>query len=1383
MRLHIEQGGESTVLEVAVDGHDARVSDLAHAVGIRADPVFVDGRNVQPDEVLSDIGLVEGSRLSDSPTPSTADRLVVTGGPDAGACWQISDSLTIGRSSDADWMLENPSISARHVDVRHRDDDAVDITDLSSHNGTWVGSDEVVESRRVVAWVPIRLGSSTVEFRPADASDQPVGVGSTHADEGGRILFNRPPRPPVSVGPAVVTVPAAPPERTKPIFSFVALLAPIVMAVVMVAVLRRPQYAIFAMLSPLMLVGNYVSSRRRLKRDKTSDDVGHAEAMGRFLAELDESEAALRQLRRSTAPDLAEVARRVELPSNRLWERRSDSRDAMTVRLGVGGMQWDIPVDRSSRSAAADPPDVAEALADRSDVDDIELLGDLREGPIGVVGPHAEASSLTRSIIAQVATHHGPADVQIAVLTSNARLGQWSWVQWLPHARRPDGGVSVYAGDAATAFAIELSGQVDASDSSSVSLSSEPGWLLIVDDVALLHGRSSPTRRALSESGRGIYGVVVTETEDQLPSSVVTIAMVDGADGAFRRREPGTTRPDEVGVADLPSVSTVERIALAMARFEDPNLALPGGSVPVSVRPEDLWGEISVATVKARWAESKHRTALDATIGLGETAPLTIDFVADGPHGLIAGTTGAGKSELLRTLVVGLALEHDPDDLVFVLIDYKGGSAFDRCADLPHVVGLVTDLDDHLAERALTSLEAELHHRELVLRDAGATDIFEYRKGGAPREPLPRLMVVIDEFATLRSELPEFVAALVGIAQRGRSLGVHLVLATQRPSGAVDANIKANTNLRIALRVQDAADSTDVIDSKVAAELSRANPGRAFVRRGNADLTAVQTAYVSGQRLAVGLDSIRVASVPLGDGRPPFFPATEHELDETDLDLIVDAIGEAAIDNITPRRPWLDDVPAVVDPTTVGALASGDGAPVILAVGDEPAMQRHATFGWAPDDGHLLVFGALGSGVTSLLRSAIARLSAGIDGRPVWVLAADHGAGGLVGIEKWSHVACCLDPTDEERHERLLVVLEGLLDERRALSAVASDELPLVVVVVDGMAGFVEVTGTGAGDQKADILNRIIRDGPSVGIVLVAGANRSSEVPRSLLAGTRQKFVMELSDTNEYAALGIRSRTLPRFRPGRALLGKQPTVAQVINWEQAFTESTALAGPPPPQIELLAEDLDRGDLEPAVMAGSGIRIPYGLEDRTRTSAALTLRPGEHALIAGPSGSGCTTALVTIACQLRRLDPNLVLVAVTPTGTGALAELDVFDASGTAEDLDGVLRRATTDDRAWVVLVDDADRIEEATALEELARNSRPGQHIVAAARSTTTRSMYTHWTRHIRASGIGVILQPDNTVDGELLGVRLPRGERLKAVPGRGYGVAAGQVGVVQVAS
>ena len=226
---------------------------------------------------------------------------------------------------------------------------------------------------------------------------------------------------------------------------------------------------------------------------------------------------------------------------------------------------------------------------------------------------------------------------------------------------------------------------------------------------------------------------------------------------------------------------------------------------------------------------------------------VAIDLVRDGPHALVAGTTGSGKSELLRTMVASIAADAGPDDVTFVLIDYKGGATFDACRDLPHTVGVVTDLDERLAARAIRSLDAEIRRRERALRDAGAVDLADYRR--APRRdgraPLPRLVVVIDEFAALAVELPTFLSSLVGVAQRGRSLGIHLVLATQRPAGVVSDDIRANTNLRIALRLNDRHDAIDVVGSAAPAALPRSLPGRAVLRLGPEELVTFQTATSS----------------------------------------------------------------------------------------------------------------------------------------------------------------------------------------------------------------------------------------------------------------------------------------------------------------------------------------------------------------------------------------------------------------------------------------------------------------------------------------------------------------------------------------------------------
>jgi DNA segregation ATPase FtsK/SpoIIIE, S-DNA-T family len=264
----------------------------------------------------------------------------------------------------------------------------------------------------------------------------------------------------------------------------------------------------------------------------------------------------------------------------------------------------------------------------------------------------------------------------------------------------------------------------------------------------------------------------------------------------------------------------------------------------------------SADRIAGLWRANGRTTA--APIGESATGTFSVDMKKDGPHALVAGTTGSGKSELLQSIIASLAVGNRPDAMTFVLIDYKGGAAFKDCVDLPHTVGMVTDLDGHLTERALQSLNAELKRRELLLGAVGAKDVEDYwdtvdhpefvPPPGFAVDPMPRTILIIDEFASLVEELPEFVTGLVGIAMRGRSLGVHLILATQRPSGVVSPVIRANTNLRIALRVTDDAESTDVIDARDAARIAKSTPGRAYARTGFSALTAFQAGRVGGRR-------------------------------------------------------------------------------------------------------------------------------------------------------------------------------------------------------------------------------------------------------------------------------------------------------------------------------------------------------------------------------------------------------------------------------------------------------------------------------------------------------------------------------------------------------
>ena len=492
-------------------------------------------------------------------------------------------------------------------------------------------------------------------------------------------------------------------------------------------------------------------------------------------------------------------------------------------------------------------------------------------GVVGIVGDRAAALAVARSLVCQAAALHGPADLPAMVLAGVGCGPDWDWAKWLPHTRDATGAGRMLSDHAELSTAmvesrLKAAGPRDRFERRTAGGSAVgPTLLVVVDDEALTEGRRAPTRNLLRGDAGLVAGVVVASTADRLPAMCTAVVEITDAGGVADVVLPQAgTHIRDIAPSGM-SDDVARECARSLARFEDPELDLVGAGLPATIRLLPLLDldQCTAEAVLARWKAAGPDPRPATPVGLAEDGVFSIDFVADGPHALVGGTTGAGKSELLRSMVAGLAASVDPDHLTFVLVDFKGGSAFDECAKLPHTVGMVTDLDEHLAERALRCLEAELKHRERTLRDAGATDLPDYlRKGLA--EPMPRLLVIIDEFATLKAELPQFIDALVGVAQRGRSLGVHMLLATQRPQGAISDNIRANTNMRIALRMQDVNDSKDVIDVADAAAIPRTAPGRAYVRLGPGEVVAIQSALSTGTSTGAVIAPVDVAPFVYG---------------------------------------------------------------------------------------------------------------------------------------------------------------------------------------------------------------------------------------------------------------------------------------------------------------------------------------------------------------------------------------------------------------------------------------------------------------------------------------------------------------------------------------
>jgi DNA segregation ATPase FtsK/SpoIIIE-like protein len=943
----------------------------------------------------------------------------------------------------------------------------------------------------------------------------------------------------------------------------------------------------------------------------------------------------------------------------RLWERRTNDPDFGSLRLGVGTLPSRVlyTFKGGSSSGSSSVRDAQRLAADSAYVNDspviLPLRGDPKSTPhhsIGVFGSAPEVVyGFMRAVLAQFVTFHAPTDTRLYILGQEERRGAWRWAGRLPHCAGDSAGQTLCFEDAQDRQSPKEKSKVNAFlrmlrsslDERSMRLSDAggdadvtlPHLLLVVDllsdpsEGSLLRDlEMDPGISLLMQQGSvlGASVIFLVSQSGLVPSgcqSVIELIVAprveetnrrDGPEIAFRYAEVGVDPSRFAGRADI--VNDEQLLADFAANLQPLRVRRSyGADLPRSLATLEMLGVQNASELRTQmleaWQRSKQpETAAwtSAAVGMlsgGDIRTLTFSSDADGVHGLIAGSTGSGKSELLATMILSLAYSLDPTIVNFVLVDFKGGAAFEPFRELPHCVDIVTNLHGNAVERMFAAIMAEIHRREAINVSTGSKHIVQYRKNGlhlAPygqevkvkgetlyTSPYPHLFIFIDEFAEMIAENPEYKAQLNSVTRLGRALGVHLILAAQRPTGVTD-QMRANIKFRIALRVETREESGEVLRRPDAAYLPTGIPGRGYLQIGNENIELIQVAW-SGADYREDQPTEKPAVI-WHDRPKQKSNSTEGEESPKVFEMMVDLMRDLAHDHSLPqRKPWPDFLPEKLSLETGvdSSYLSAEGLNVLLrdlsskgttakplaSLPLNPSVRGWLTGqrNWLGADwkesalrpvvglvdnpyqaeqfpltvdlrrGHAVIFGASGWGKTTFLRTMVASLVVRLSPEELHIYILDFGGRQLSVFNSLPHIGAIISPDEEERVVRLLRKLDGILENRKALLSDAgaddlysynmahpANALPVILVLIDNFAEFRE-----SFDALMPLLTSIVRESRAYGIHLAVTADSPGAMSGKLYGLFTERFALKLSDVSDYLAIVGRGARPIEDIPGR----------------------------------------------------------------------------------------------------------------------------------------------------------------------------------------------------------------------------------------------------------
>ena len=1090
------------------------------------------------------------------------------------------------------------------------------------------------------------------------------------------------------------------------------------------------------MMSPAMLlaraagmispIANMAMFSKMSKEEKQQLEEYERLRKERYQAYIDDQKARIQKI--------ADVQRRIVTQENpaprecmtnamqlrrRLWERMPQDSDFLSTRLGIGKdklcveVKTRADVDGFSMHDDDEIEKLSEQIIEETRyVDNMPIRVDLRScQTIGIVGPRDRVFYQLRAILMELTSQHSFQDLRMVGLFEQKDAPLWGILRWIPHFSDETGQVRYIAFDRERIHntcelledMIRRRGEQNSEFGTANKKIPLPHFVIVAGSREILFGETIYEDLMANRPNLGVTTIVLGESLYDLPQTCQFLIDLTQEPVAYEREKYNERRyfslDEKIHQKDL------ETYARRLAAIELESRSAEAG-LPSSVTFLEGYQVETVEQLQIldRWKNSEPFRTLEAPIGMmngGKLFSLNIRSGdrAHGPHGLLAGTTGSGKSELLQTWILSMAVNYHPHDVNFVIIDYKGGGMSDLLEPLPHVVGKITNIDRNIG-RSLVSLKSELKRRERLFAAAGVNNIDKYQRAfhaGEVSERLPHLIIVTDEFAEMKKEEPEFMTELNSVATTGRSLGIHLLLATQKPAGVVNDQINSNSRFRICMKVQDVSDSREMLKRPDAARITQA--GRAYIRVGEDELFSLfqsfySAAEYSGGKAGGAARENRVKIVGMTGNR--INPVKKKRRDDrSGVDELTAVIAHInALCKLSGIKklsgPWLPELPHWLPLTSVledgvfdgtGWNIRRRGLSVPFGMYDVPAQQVQGTMYMDfSQNGHYSVYGSPGSGKTILLKTIL--LSIGMHYHPsaVRITILDAGSWSLSEFADMPHVEEVILNQEEDKLRKFIAKLRREMEARKkaflkeavnsltAYQETVSESLPAIVIVIDQIAQLFEQSM-----EFGELMEEVAASGATYGIYLLFSANTSIGLKYKFLQMVKGAVTLQMPDKGDYTTIvgPISGISLPMF-PGRALMrGNPPTAFQTAIYmdeqdDQRRHEKLVLLTK---QMLLCASGMRSEQPQPdtpetpAESVGLEYQqrdsLPLGVDTETLEPVHFTLEKGRYVLmLSAADAERGVQALDQAQTLLSRREDNQIirLSPQTPPGT-VQTELD------------------------------------------------------------------------------------------------------------------------------